>query len=518
MCLCTVCGEDGAGQYPTGPLRGNLLCHSCLELRNLEAQIADIDLKSSHIEDDYFNHRFPPEIASHIFVFAISGPETPENEHLSPLTLGAVSRRWREIAWSTPRLWTRVPVNLKAFFHRPKELLLQWIARSGELPLSIHIFYDVSESGSAQHAASFADIFGTINELALRWETLSLRIPFSLYPRLHSKCDEVPLLKRVIIQPPWFIEDYVFDYSGEILDVCAVPPLPWTVMIRESPFTSICINWSNVTTLQFSQISVIDCLRLFQQAPQMTQCSLDITHSERVRRLDSTITVPHLTKLNIRFLTNEVTAGTFLDSITLPALKHLEYHESINYTALSALFTRSSCSLASLNIRNWQDLMPSTQSLLQVLRASPSLGDLRISMTQLPKDFFDSLSGPSSVDVSNQVVLLPMLRSFYYRGKLTFDWTSFINCLDSRQHIQGEDGRPLLRSIDLSLWTIQRDLYLPLYYIDEPTAAHICRLVEHGIDVRIMNGAEDMLQYSRKFHEESGFGLQAQSLIKASTG
>ncbi|CAA7265106.1 unnamed protein product [Cyclocybe aegerita] len=516
MCLCTVCGADGTSRYPSNPPRSTLLCHSCQELKNLETQITDIDLKSNHIEDDYFTHRFPPEIASHVFALTISDPETSENEHLIPLNLGAVSRRWREIAWSTPRLWTRVPVNLEAFFHHPKELLLQWIGRTGQLPLSIHIFYDydVLESGAAQHAASFTDVFGIINEHALRWETLRLRIPFSLYPRLRSKCDKAPLLKHIIIDPPWFIENYALDYKGEILCVCTVPPGPQTVMVTQFPFASIRINWSNVTTLLFDRISVIDCLRLFQQALQLSQCSLNIAHSDwRDRRLDSNpITLSHLTRLSIRFLTSNLTvAGAFLHNITLPALTHLDYTETIDYTALAALLTRSSCPLTYLYIGYLKDRMPSTQSLLQVLRASLSLEDLRIKMTQLPKDFFDSLSVPLGNNVADQAILLPRLRSFSYRGKLTFDWSSFINCLDSRLCIQGEDGRPLLRSIDLAFCTIQPHSESPLYYIDERTAARVFRWVERGIDVRIMNGVEDMLQYSRKFHEEGVGPMQAQA-------
>ncbi|CAA7265085.1 unnamed protein product [Cyclocybe aegerita] len=498
MRLCTICGADETRQYPANAPRSNLLCYSCLELKNLEAQIADIDLFKSNHTDDYFTHRFPPEIASHIFELAISSPETPEHKHLSPLTLGVVSRRWHEIAWSTPGLWTQVSVNLKAFFDRPKELLLRWIERTGQLPLSIHIFYDYDVS--AQHAASFTDVFGIINEHASRWETLSLRMPFSLYPRLRSKRDKVPLLKHITIQPPRFIEDYVFDYKGEILDVCAVPPLPQTVMIRESPFTSIRIDWSNVTTLYFSQISVSDCLRLFQQAPQISQCSIDITHSDSHVRCPALnpITLPHLTKLHIHFITSDVTvAGTFLDSITLPALTHLEYNEAVDYIALAALLARSSCPLIHLNIGYFKDRMPSTQSLLQVLHTSLSLEDLHIKMTQLPKDFFDSLSVPPGNNLSDRAILLPRLQSFSYRGKLTFDWISFINCLDSRLFIQGEGGGPLLHSIDLTFYTIRRHSNPLLYYIDEGAAARIRRFqVERGIEVRIMNGLEDMLQYS----------------------
>ncbi|KAF9446247.1 hypothetical protein P691DRAFT_674016, partial [Macrolepiota fuliginosa MF-IS2] len=39
----------------------------------------------------------PPEILSEIFVIAAT-----------PLRLGAVCSRWREVAWDTPELWTTI--------------------------------------------------------------------------------------------------------------------------------------------------------------------------------------------------------------------------------------------------------------------------------------------------------------------------------------------------------------------------------------------------------------------------
>ncbi|CAA7265071.1 unnamed protein product [Cyclocybe aegerita] len=521
MCLCTVCGRDGTTRYPAVPPKGSLSCYSCLELKNLEAQIADTKAFLNHLEahlsllksnhnhtHGYFTHRLPPEVASNIFVLAVSGPETSRSEHLSPLTLGAVSRRWRQIAWSTPRLWTYVPVRLNRFevsFHLPKELLLQWIGRTGQLPLSICMLYNEADADPTQHTENFTNVIEIINEYSLRWETLNIMMPFSLYPRLRSKCDKVPLLKHLIMRLPLRIDDDALLYKGEILDVCTVPPLPQTVMIEGFPLASIRIDWSNVTTLQLADSSVIDCQRLFQQAPQLSQCSIDIIGGVNALRLDSSIVLPCLTKLNISLFIGEATAKDLLDSITLPALKDLEYHfYSIDNMALAALLNRSSCPLASLHLKCWLDRMPLGQSLLQTLRASPSLENLCLDLIPLPQDFFESLSDPPSDSVSNQGILLPRLQSFSYSGELTFDWSSFVKCIDSRLTIRGDDGGPLLRSIDLCSQTIIRqESNLTSYYISELATADLCRLLKSGISIKIANGPWDMLQYSMSFHKKS---------------
>ncbi|KAF8809807.1 hypothetical protein BYT27DRAFT_7093259, partial [Phlegmacium glaucopus] len=53
--------------------------------------------------------RIPPEIISHIFnlylpEFHIDNPR--DSKEAVPLTLGAVCKSWRNIAWSSPTLWS----------------------------------------------------------------------------------------------------------------------------------------------------------------------------------------------------------------------------------------------------------------------------------------------------------------------------------------------------------------------------------------------------------------------------
>ncbi|CAA7268562.1 unnamed protein product [Cyclocybe aegerita] len=526
MCRCTVCGADGtSGQgvrHPPIPPRGSLMCYSCLKVNHLEAQIADtkafLDHLETHLEllksnhtHDYFSRRFPPEITSHIFTFAISGESSLRDRYIRPLTLGAVSRRWRQIAWSTPSLWTYVPVDLNKFeesFQPAKEFLLQWLGRTGQLPLFIRICYDEWESDISRHVTNFTNVVEIINEYSSRWEYLNVGMPFSLFPRLRSACDEAPMLKFLTIEPPLSnSEGGATGHKGEVFDICTVPPLPQDVTVEDFPFTSIRIDWSNVTTLRFEGISVVDCLCLFQQAPSLSESSLYVINDDGILELDDQIILPCLTKLKIRPDDLDA-ANDFFDSITLPVLKSLEYYASDlrECFALADLLTRSSCPLTYLSINCPIEGTERDQGFVRILRAIPTLEDLHLDITSLPSDFFHSLSAPPSGEISDRPILLPKLTRLSYDGKLSFNWFSFIKCVESRRSIRGNDGRPLLSSIDLRFTAIAKDSKSPPYYINELATAHICRLVERGANIEVSNGASDMLQYSREYHEKIRFG------------
>ena len=100
---------------------------------------------------DPFNHKFPPEIVPHIFTLCLPQVsllyrhEDIQEEWAVPLFLGAICRKWRHIAWSTPRLWTTVVVRvssrtakqLRGPLPRLVTVVTEWLGRSGVLPLTI---------------------------------------------------------------------------------------------------------------------------------------------------------------------------------------------------------------------------------------------------------------------------------------------------------------------------------------------------------------------------------------------
>ncbi|KAF8191395.1 hypothetical protein K438DRAFT_887475 [Mycena galopus ATCC 62051] len=67
--------------------------------------------------------------------------------HRAPLIFGEVSRRWRAIALSTPRLWSSIFLDCRTEKFRANTCLCDmWLKRSGSLPLSIRFFLGIHQS------------------------------------------------------------------------------------------------------------------------------------------------------------------------------------------------------------------------------------------------------------------------------------------------------------------------------------------------------------------------------------
>ena len=142
--------------------------------------------------------QLPPDVTSTIFEFCLPdftdhqlSPHTREDLSF-PLSLGAICSYWREIAWSTPSLWSslvvRFPSKFKHDSYTATGIAQEWLARSGQLPLSICIY---AEPDYHQAVSALADI---INPYSSRWSDLDLYIPQNCYQYFHAT---TPILKSI---------------------------------------------------------------------------------------------------------------------------------------------------------------------------------------------------------------------------------------------------------------------------------------------------------------------------------
>ncbi|KAJ7716294.1 hypothetical protein B0H16DRAFT_1701418 [Mycena metata] len=275
----------------------------------------------------------PPEIVSEIFVrFLPVYPErAPQKGLLSPITLGQICRLWREMAFSTPRLWRTFTIFLRLgdsvqnydADHPRIETSLQ---RSGSCPLSVQ--YMRSDTSS---------LFRLIIAHRARWEHLKLFVsvrnlpaiigPFPLLrtlttnvwvPRAHDKTyrpptfHTAPLLRRVAIS----------NYKDIFLGM-----LPWsqlTVLIIKSIEINPCIRvlalapllvYSDLTFSRHGEGDTEDDMPRSVKAPTPTYTDLNIPSSGLAH-------MKHLKLRGPRQLLNP------LSVLTLPALQRLHVDEA----------------------------------------------------------------------------------------------------------------------------------------------------------------------------------------------
>jgi hypothetical protein len=180
-------------------------CSACEERSNIRSQIKRLEeeiikLKEKHhglrttmnAIHDPFIHKLPPEIGSHIFYLCIPtshltviGTDYTQEAVTQALRLGAVCRKWRELAWATPNLWetlliTVMPSRLHTLVRSLPGLISEWLDRSGVLPLTILFFQLCWETSNDTEKEEFDDaitrIIEVINLHSGRW-----REPLSRY-------------------------------------------------------------------------------------------------------------------------------------------------------------------------------------------------------------------------------------------------------------------------------------------------------------------------------------------------
>ncbi|KAF8130457.1 hypothetical protein K438DRAFT_860289 [Mycena galopus ATCC 62051] len=124
--------------------------------------------------------------------------------HRAPLILGEVSRRWRAIALSTPRLWNSIFLYcMDAKLQDNISLCNMWLKRSGSLPLSIRFYraYGQDPTTPQKTVDHCQDFFRVILPYAQRWRLLDLdNVPVASCNILYDNLpDSLPMLETLSI-------------------------------------------------------------------------------------------------------------------------------------------------------------------------------------------------------------------------------------------------------------------------------------------------------------------------------
>ena len=116
------------------------------EMNELEIRIEKIHIRRRVLRSTTMNenhdlliHKFPPEIASHIFT-QYSSPSVSINKiyKIRLLYLGAVCQKWRQFAWATPELWTSLYISFGGKYDDDQpQLVTEWLERSASLLLTV---------------------------------------------------------------------------------------------------------------------------------------------------------------------------------------------------------------------------------------------------------------------------------------------------------------------------------------------------------------------------------------------
>jgi hypothetical protein len=280
MTLCKHCGvpEDDI------PSQSNIgLGDLRRELEGLYSHIAKVETllrglreKAVGLKKTMNRHfspilRLPPEIFSDIFeaclpeiTWPMDGPasnhKTVPNATM-PLVIGTVCSAWRNLAWSTPKLWSGISLLLEDPTSSDCDLLNEWLLRSGSSPLSIHLRFD--RDGATAEDSTWS-ILHTIANCCERWRDVYFAFPASFYKHLESIHDRLPILTTLSL-------------SFRILDVrergfrhfSAAPQLRHVEIHGYDPDLMI-IPLDQITKLSFNVVDAVHCLETLRCFPDLS--------------------------------------------------------------------------------------------------------------------------------------------------------------------------------------------------------------------------------------------------------
>ncbi|KAJ3502247.1 hypothetical protein NLJ89_g8975 [Agrocybe chaxingu] len=381
----------------------------------------------------------------------------------APLILGAVCRTWRRIVWATPRLWNVIFFDL--WFKgcdtiARKEILAEWLLRSGRRPLHITIGTNqVVPDESAEALLPFIDV---LNVYADRWRTLKVYTAFS------------SILERL-------------RGGGIPLDGCGLSELDlemhdeemWPFVINLTPVTSrlcklrICgvylnsleVNYQFLTHLTAEFIDEDDCVEIMRRAPLLIVCEFRGIQEPYDENAPQCVVICH----NLQKLVIE-DGGTkqlvsFFGRIQLPKLEELTINTNDAHwymeakLDLAAFFDLSPCPLQSLTLGSIES---DFQDVRKMLRKVPTLKRLSLCARQWTnmavRDALYALAGrfrPTNLDGHPEPtdLLVPQLESLRCSGNPeTFSWDVLpkIFGLNAGNHGHS-DIQASLRNVDLIL-------------------------------------------------------------------
>ncbi|KAJ7767218.1 hypothetical protein B0H16DRAFT_1366539 [Mycena metata] len=356
--------------------------------------------------------RLPDDVVAEIFTASVPLDRNAVIDGTkSPLLLCHICRAWRNLAISTPRLWTSLHIVAPATpmqVERLNTIVDLWLSRTGVLPLSI----SVAQSFRAESDSDFATLVQNLIRYSPRWS--SIRFSFhqnsSFDPLAALSVADVPILKTAVIDH--------FSGSTTGFRFLATSTLRSASLRRGTP--QIPLPWDQLHHLFLGEAAACETvaagLDLLRGCPSLETCALAFVESISPATGSvpsvSTCRMEHLRHLSV--LDNEIPGGTvdFFKHLDVPNLEFLEYVTGhVEEFPFTPLLTHRLQRL-SLNVKYL-----ASETLIGCLRLLPTLHELFIQHDPFsyrgtprhPDNTFWAAMNPVAPTPHN--VLCPQLRS-----------------------------------------------------------------------------------------------------------
>ncbi|KAF8962860.1 hypothetical protein BDZ97DRAFT_1823158 [Flammula alnicola] len=376
--------------------------------------------------------QLPPEIVAEIFAITCHATsykfqaDTRRHKRTTPLILGSVCREWRELVWSTPHIWSHVPLVLSSSrYDTQTELLRDWLSRSGVCPLVINLLFQEESEWSDRIPMELIQLLISVCH---RWRIINFVLPESWYTILDEIKDKFPLLIKVSTQPLWS-DCGLSPSKRRRLTLFESAPVLRDLHLNGYYLSDVNVPWKQLTLFTLQHVYLDECFLALSKTPNLKFCRIYTILENDVGRgvQDISIKLLFLEQLIIYSAIWDDTIR-LLSHMSLPALHTLEFsspQDDLVVTSIPALLLGSGCQLQTLKLNELQ-FNDEEASMIDCLRNIPSLTvlelDLKASSVPVCNFFLDLLKPQLPVDNEKEtpipVYFLPKLKQFTFSGPI----------------------------------------------------------------------------------------------------
>ncbi|KAF5347172.1 hypothetical protein D9758_011059 [Tetrapyrgos nigripes] len=305
--------------------------------------------------------QFPFELSSEILLLSIDEDLTVESTVKRPLALSQVSKHWRSVSLSTPRLWSRLHLQIRNEDTRYVSLVETWLTRSDSCPLQLHILWSDPE------ALIPHPVLQAIVQHSDRWQRILLHLPSTALASLAPIKGHLPILAELSLRSGDFIRP-------SALDIFETAPMLHSFESDQyySPLdlSLPCTQLSTVTT---AFISIPQCLELQRRCPRLEKGTFILTDSSP-QGLDIDIHSPFFHSITLSSYLADI--NPLLERCTYPQLVYLQISVlPVSPRAQLPSFLARSPNLRTLDLRQVQ---LSSEDLVACLQSVPNLVTLEL--------------------------------------------------------------------------------------------------------------------------------------------
>jgi len=301
--------------------------------------------------------RLPPDMLQEIFCRCLRIDQYPTmSAKDAPLLLTRVCRMWRDVAVSTPQLWTRLHIpwceahNTVQFKRRWNAMqrrftaVEEWLHKSGDLPLSLSLHFaytscdsqmrestDIARKLKSLESSSAERLLHLLVPFARRLKELDLSLPQDVFKEIDllPKLVDLPILQTIRIRD---MHSFNFFAASNLFNLPSLYRMTLTTACREWNPIPLATT-SNLTELNLlhTPLSLEYAITVFENIRQLKHCSLTISeghHHQQIQTWPMSISLPCLKTLHVRESMHTRTGSMtkFFNSIYAPNLTWVSHH------------------------------------------------------------------------------------------------------------------------------------------------------------------------------------------------